>query len=93
MMPYIIILKVRKFHQPTANRSSTARKKPVEGGGGGGAQWIGLSLFKMGIFNEEIYVSDVFESQFIAVINFVFILNVLLELTTEVGINRPLFWA
>ena len=29
MMPYIIILKVRKFHQPTANRFSTARKKPV----------------------------------------------------------------
>ena len=33
MMPYIIILKVRKFHQPTANRFSTARKKPVGGGG------------------------------------------------------------
>ena len=31
MMPYIIILKVRKFHQPTPNRFSTARKKPVEG--------------------------------------------------------------
>ena len=29
MMPYIIILKVRKFHQPTASRFSTARKKPV----------------------------------------------------------------
>ena len=28
-MPYIIILKVRKFHQPIANRFSTARKKPV----------------------------------------------------------------
>ena len=27
MMPYIIILKVRKFHEPTANRFSTARKK------------------------------------------------------------------
>ena len=43
MMPYIIILKARKFHQPTANRfSTTARQKPV------GAQsnltiiWIGL---------------------------------------------------
>ena len=35
MMPYIIILKVRKFHQTTANRFSTARKKPVGGGGGG----------------------------------------------------------
>ena len=31
MMPYIIILKVRKFHQPTASRFSTARKKPVGG--------------------------------------------------------------
>ena len=26
MMPYIIILKVSKFHQPTASRFSTARK-------------------------------------------------------------------
>ena len=33
MMPYITILKVRKFHQPTANSFSTARKKPVGGGG------------------------------------------------------------
>ena len=31
MMPYVIILKVRKFHQPTANRFSTARQKPVSG--------------------------------------------------------------
>ena len=31
MMPYIIILKVRKFHQPTGSRFSTARKKPVGG--------------------------------------------------------------
>ena len=30
-MPYIIILKVRKFHQPTASRFSTAKKKPVGG--------------------------------------------------------------
>ena len=29
MMPYIIILKVRKFHWRTASRFSTARKKPV----------------------------------------------------------------
>ena len=36
MMLYIIIVKVRKFHQPTANRFSTAKKNPV--GGGGGAQ-------------------------------------------------------
>ena len=28
-MPYIIILKVRKFQQPTANRFGTARQKPV----------------------------------------------------------------
>ena len=31
MMPYINKLKVRKFHQPTANRFSTAGKKPVGG--------------------------------------------------------------
>ena len=36
MMPYLIILKVGKFHQLTASRFSTARKKPVGGGGGGG---------------------------------------------------------
>ena len=29
MMPYIIILKVRKFHQPTANGFGTARQKPT----------------------------------------------------------------
>ena len=53
MMPYIIILKVRKFHQPTASRFSTARKKPV----GGGAHcaplpaWIGLKgYFALGNF-------------------------------------------
>ena len=37
MMPYIIILKVKKFHQPTANCFSTAKKKPVWEGGGGKA--------------------------------------------------------
>ena len=31
MMPYMIILKVRKFHQPTGNRFSTTRQKPVGG--------------------------------------------------------------
>ena len=31
IMPYIIILKARNFHQPTANRFSTARKEPVGG--------------------------------------------------------------
>ena len=31
MMPYIIILKVRKFHQPTASRFCRAKKKPVGG--------------------------------------------------------------
>ena len=36
MMPYIIILKVRKFHQSSRNRFGTAGKKPVGGGGGGG---------------------------------------------------------
>ena len=35
MMPYIIMLKVRKFHQSTRNRFGTAGKKPVGGGGGG----------------------------------------------------------
>ena len=39
MMPYIIILKVRKFHQPTANRFSTERKEPA-----GGAQFAPPSL-------------------------------------------------
>ena len=29
MMPYIIILKVTNFYQPTANRFSTTRKKPA----------------------------------------------------------------
>ena len=29
MMPYIIILKVRKFHQSTRNSFGTAGKKPV----------------------------------------------------------------
>ena len=29
MMPYIIILEVRKFRQPTANRFSTAGQKPI----------------------------------------------------------------
>ena len=32
MMPNIIILKVRKVHQPTASRFSTAKNKPVGGG-------------------------------------------------------------
>ena len=36
MMPYIIIIKVRKFHQSTINRFGTAGKKPVGGGGVGG---------------------------------------------------------
>ena len=31
MMAYIIILKVRKFHQPTANRFSTTGKKHAGG--------------------------------------------------------------
>ena len=31
IMPYIIILKARKFHQACANRFSTAKKKPVGG--------------------------------------------------------------
>ena len=35
MMPHTIILKVRKFHQPSANRFTQQGKKPVGGGGGG----------------------------------------------------------
>ena len=31
MMPFIILVKVGKFHEPTANRFSTARQKPVGG--------------------------------------------------------------
>ena len=31
MMPCVIILKVRKFHQSTINRFGTAGKKPVGG--------------------------------------------------------------
>ena len=31
MMLYIIILKVRKFHKPTANRFCTGRQKHLEG--------------------------------------------------------------
>ena len=51
-MPYIIMLKVRKFHQSTGNRFGTAGKKPVGGGGGGGHNvaipvWIGLNLIKV----------------------------------------------
>ena len=29
MMPYLIILKVGKFHQPTVSRFGTTRQKPV----------------------------------------------------------------
>ena len=36
MMPYIVILEVREFHQPTGNSFGTARQKPVGGGGGEG---------------------------------------------------------
>ena len=32
MMPFIIIVKVRKFHQATVNCSSTAGQKSVGGG-------------------------------------------------------------
>ena len=48
MMPYIIILKVRKFHQPTASRLSTARNKPV---GEGGALHDVISLNRVKAFN------------------------------------------
>ena len=35
MTPYIIILKVRKFHQSTRSRFGTEGKKSCRGGGGG----------------------------------------------------------
>ena len=41
-MPYIIILKVRKFHQSTINRFGTAGKKPVGGHNVPPPAWIGL---------------------------------------------------
>ena len=34
MMNYIIILNVRKFHQPTGSRFITAKEKTCGGGGG-----------------------------------------------------------
>ena len=40
MMSYIVILKVRKFQQPTANRFGTAKEKTF--GGGGGAHFAGI---------------------------------------------------
>ena len=43
-MPYMImLLKVRKFHQPTANCFGTARQKTVGGGGGVHNACIGLN--------------------------------------------------
>ena len=42
MMPYIIILKVSKFHQPTANHFGTARQNPL-----GGAQCPPPSLNRL----------------------------------------------
>ena len=36
MMHYIIVVKVRKLRQPTANRFTTARQKPIGRRGGGG---------------------------------------------------------
>ena len=46
MICYIIILKVRKIHQPTVNRFSTARQKPVGGGGGGLGRTMCLNRVK-----------------------------------------------
>ena len=42
MIPYIIILKLRKLHEPTASHFSTAMKKPV---GGGGAELTNFDKF------------------------------------------------
>ena len=46
MMPDIIILKVRKFRQPTSNCSGTVRQKAMVVGGGGGAQLPSLNRVK-----------------------------------------------
>ena len=54
MMPYIIILKVRKFHQTTASRFSTARKKPV-----GGAHCAPPSLNRVNQIFKIFYVSEI----------------------------------
>ena len=35
-MPYVTILKVRKFQCPNASRFGTARQNPIRRGGGGG---------------------------------------------------------
>ena len=51
MMSYIIILKVRKFHQTTASRFSTARKKPV----GGHIVSIGLKGVHFGLLYMKIF--------------------------------------
>ena len=47
MVPYIIILKVRKFHQPTANHFGTTRQKSVGGGGGGTLNMNMISMIMM----------------------------------------------
>ena len=47
MMLYIIIPKVRTFHQPTANRFSTARKKPAQGNSTSPAKMFAVSRFRI----------------------------------------------
>ena len=47
MMPYIIILQVKTFCQPTANR----RQKPVGGGGGEGGQCVRQSRLLWIVYN------------------------------------------
>ena len=46
MMPHIIILKVRKFHQSTGNCFGMCTTSPPPA-----LAWIGLTLFSMGYFN------------------------------------------
>ena len=53
MIPYIIILKVRKFHQPTENSFGTARKKPV------GAQYTTRNQVQMSSVRKRIETSEV----------------------------------
>ena len=52
--PPIIILKVRTFQQPTANRFSTARQKPV--GGTIGLRISPKDTLKLHLFNDKIVV-------------------------------------
>ena len=47
-MPYIIILKVRKFHQPTVDRFSTAKQN----------LWVQILWYKLGIHRNDTKVTS-----------------------------------